>query len=130
MGNKEYLNECAPFVPLMTMDNADVLVVTVNPFQVDAFTEEKSEWLDNNMPGVKNFVKNNYELNNLTMNTIGNFSTVFSNGRVLCFLWAASIEDKALCLMKIDNFFRTDYRFYDVCKNIEILRLNKDTVTS
>ena len=128
MEEKKYLNECAPFAPILTVDTADVLIVIVNPFQISKFLIEKSDWIDANMPGVRNFIEKDFQLNSFPMNLIGNYTPVFSNGKVLCFLWVASVEDKALCLMKVDQFFRQNYKFYDMLKETEIFRTDKSDI--
>jgi len=111
-------------IPDMDESKVNVFVLFVNPYQIKALIELHKEYFSLELPGVVKFVDNDFQLNNRPMDLLGNYTNIFTDGKVLSICWVASVEDKSLCLLKIDNLFRPEYRFCDVETKKEINRLS------
>jgi hypothetical protein len=99
---------------------ADVRVMFINPYQIDnmigGLCEVDKLSLDD-LFTIKSFCNNNYELQNFKLNKLGNFDNVFTNGKVFCICWISCKEDKELTLLKINAFFRPEYKFLDLASD-------------
>jgi len=104
----------------------DVEFIFVNPYQVknvinDLFTDNKLSLRDSEK--IEEFCFNNYELNTHPLNKLGNFDTVYTNGKRFCLCWVASKEDKELTIIKFNAFFRPEYKFLDLASNKLMTRI-------
>jgi hypothetical protein len=99
---------------------ADVNVMFINPYQIDnmigGLCETDKLSLDD-LFTIKSFCNNDYELQNFKLNKLGNFDNVFTKGKVFCICWIACKEDKELTLLKINAFFRPEYKFLDLASS-------------
>lgn len=112
--------------PQINPKDVNVFVWFINPYQIKDVVDQTQELVDQ-FPKLREFIDKDFTLNNHPLNLLGNYSNVFTNGRVLNLCWVSCKEDKELCLIKIDKFFRKEYRFADIETGYEIHRvLNKD----
>ena len=116
LNNKQIINE----------SDVNVFVWFVNPFQIKNIVNVTEELVDK-FPKLREFVDKDFNLNNHPINLLGNYTNIFTNGKVLNLCWVSCKEDKELCLIKIDKFFRKKYRFGDIESGLEIHRIfNKE----
>jgi len=104
----------------------DVEFIFINPYRVKntvnaLFTEDKLSLKDSEK--IEEFCFNNYELNNHPLNKLGNFDTVYTNGKRFCLCWIASKEDKELTIIKFNAFFRPEYKFLDLASGKLMTRI-------
>lgn len=109
---------------VLSINKANVLMMFVNPFQIHQIINQDLKFFNKEYPKLVEFVNNNFELNNFPMNLLCNFNCIYFDGKVLAICWVASKEDKAVCIIKTDFFFRRGYRFYDIQADKEIHRRN------